>query len=144
MNIEDASASASITSESEIINDNYSDSDSDSDSDSSVDTDCDDYESLRISKNTAKQFLQNAAAQSTEPETFGWTVNSIEDTITRFRLKKLKSTNQRVYYYDAVYHYIWEHNEGVLKCPLPSIAATLRRVNEINELSFLEQPSEFW
>lgn len=115
----------------------------DSRSISTVETEYDDeYESLKMFR--VPRTFPTAAASQLEPETFGWELTSIEDTIKRFRLKKLKSANHGVYYYDAVYHYIWEHSEGALKCPTASIAAALRISNEIGEEPFLAQPSMFW
>jgi hypothetical protein len=115
----------------------------DSRSISTVETEYDDeYESLKMSR--VPRTFPPAAASRLEPETFGWEMNSIEDTIKRFRLKKLKSANHCVYYYDVVYHYIWEHSEDALKCPTASIAAALRMMNEIGEEPFLAQPSVFW
>ena len=112
----------------------------DSRSISTVETEYDDeYESLKITR-----MLRTFPPPASESETFGWEMNSIEDTIKRFRLKKLKSANHGVYYYDAVYHYIWEHGGLVLRCPPPQTAAVLRKLNEIGEEPFLGQPSEFW
>jgi hypothetical protein len=107
---------------------------------STVETEYDDeYESLKLTR--APRTFSHPIS---EPETFGWVADSIEDTIKRFRLKRLKSANHGAYYYDAVYHYIWEHSGGSLKCPSASIASALRMANEIGEEPFLEQPNMFW
>ena len=112
----------------------------DSRSISTAETEYDDeYESLKITRT-----LRTFTLPVSEPETFGWEMNSIEDTIKRFRLKKLKSANHGVYYYDAVYHYIWEHGGSALRAPPPQTVAVLRKLNEIDEEPFLGQPSEFW
>ena len=138
--VEQETAQETLAVESSETDSVFEDGAYDDQSISTVETEYDDeYESLKITR-TLRTFPRPAS----EPETFGWEMNSIEDTIKRFRLKKLKSSNHGIYYYDAVYHYIWEHSEGALKCPTANIAAALRMVNEIGEEPFLAQPSMFW
>ncbi len=104
-------------------------------------TECDDFEYI-----ISNGFSNRCWKDEEEAETFGWTVNPIENTIKRFRLKKLKSVNQKNYLYDNVYHYIWEFNQDVKALIKPSndLCMRLRALNEIASEPFLEQPIEFW
>lgn len=86
-------------------------------------------------------------------ETFGWESGDLsvfaQNAIKRFRLKKLKSLNDKMYFFDRVYYYIWEYSkdesnaEHLLK-PSEEVCKKLRNMNEIVEEPYLMQPDEFW
>lgn len=70
--------------------------------------------------------------------------------IKRFRLKKLKSPNEDIFYYDKVYHFIWKlqkytdsTEEDLVKIN-DEMYAVLRKLNSIQFEPFLEQPNTFW
>jgi hypothetical protein len=117
---------------------------SESDSDCSTEYN-EEYESIGYTT-AIPSFLNRCWSDKSDPETFGWPVNPIENTIKRFRLKKLKSVNQKIYMYDNVYHYIWElnHDASVLIKPASELSMRLRNLNEITAEPFLAQPNEFW
>lgn len=86
-------------------------------------------------------------------ETFGWENDDLsvyaQNAIKRFRLKKLKSLNDKAYYFDSVYKFIWQYykdesNEEHLLKPSDEICKKLRVMNEIRAEPYLMQPEEFW
>jgi hypothetical protein len=90
-----------------------------------------------------------------EEELFGWDGGSdrtqyAQNAIKRFRLKKLKSQNDTIYYFDNVYYFIWKYemdssmNEERLVRPDESVCGELRELNDILFKPFLDQPQEFW
>jgi hypothetical protein len=132
--------------ESESVYESVSQSSSDSESDSDCSTEYDEeYESIGY-RTAIPSFLNRCWRDDDEAEAFGWPVNPIENTIKRFRLKKLKSVNQKIYLYDNVYHYIWELNQtaSALVKPTSELSMRLRNLNEITAEPFLAQPDEFW
>jgi hypothetical protein len=86
-------------------------------------------------------------------ETFGWENDDLsvfaQNAIKRFRLKKLKSLNEKAYYLDNVYYFIWEYSKEIsnaehLLKPSDEICKKLRVLNEIMGEPYLVQPEEFW
>jgi hypothetical protein len=70
--------------------------------------------------------------------------------IKRFRLKKLKSPNEDIYYYDKIYHFIWKlkkyedsKEEDLIRIST-EMYDILRKLNNIYYEPFLEQPEIFW
>ncbi len=117
-------------------------------------TDEDEYEDISYSKKTLKQIVESFREDEELLETFGWdgyknlSVFATE-AIKRFRLKKLKSLNDKTYYFDNVYYYIWQYskdesNEEHLIRPSDDMCRKLRSINEIRWEPFFVQPAEFW
>ncbi len=112
-------------------------------------------DNARLEKKDIAKVIKMIRSEKSEPETFGWDGGDdptvfAQRAIKRFRLKKLKSLNGRVYCYDKVTYYIWEYvkdsKTGVERLVKPSEeeCVMLRKANEISYEPYLTQPDEFW
>jgi hypothetical protein len=117
-------------------------------------TDEEEYEDISYSKKTLSEIMKAFKNDESLLETFGWDGYKnmsvfAEEAIKRFRLKKLKSLNDRAYYFDNVYYYIWQYykddnGDEHLMRPNDDICKKLRSLNEIRWEPFFVQPDEFW
>lgn len=122
-------------------------------SDNDLDYYSDEVEKISYSKQSKRTLY--IKEDETEDEIFGWNLGNdptvyAQRAIKRFRLKRLKSFNKEVYYYDNVSYHIWQYSKdsttGVEKLLKPSddICKKLREVNEIRYEPYMWQPEEFW
>ncbi len=112
-----------------------------------------DDDEVVLSRKTIMDLVSAIKKDSKLVETFGWESDDLsmfaQNAIKRFRLKKLKSLNEKTYYFDSVYYFIWEYfkdesNAEHLLKPSEDVYKKLRNMNEIIEEPYLVQPDEFW
>jgi hypothetical protein len=103
-----------------------------------------DYERIKVNK---KRVI-NKTDTTVRPIEWDCETESIQGMIKRFRLKKLKSLDEKIYYYDNVSYFIWEYinvaeTERLVK-PSDEVCAKLRQKNNIMYEPYLHQTPEFW
>ena len=121
--------------------------------DSGSDTESISDDEVVLSRKTIDDLMTAIKKDDKLVETFGWENDDLsvyaQNAIKRFRLKKLKSLNDKAYYFDSVYKFIWQYykdesNEEHLLKPSDDICKKLRVMNEIRAEPYLMQPDEFW
>ena len=131
--------------EPEVEPENYPQSDSDLESISD--------DEVVLSRKTIVDLMNAIKKDDKLVETFGWENDDLsvyaQNAIKRFRLKKLKSLNDKAYYFDTIYKFIWQYHkdesnaEHLLK-PSDEVCKKLRAMNGIVSEPYLMQPEEFW
>ena len=98
--------------------------------------------------NITKKRVVNKMVTTVRPIEWHNETESISGMIKRFRLKKLKSLDEKIYYYDNVSYFIWEYinilEEERLVKPSEEVCVILRQKNNIRYEPYLHQTPEFW
>jgi hypothetical protein len=98
--------------------------------------------------NITKKRVVNKTVATARPIEWHNETESISGMIKRFRLKKLKSLDEKIYYYDNVSYFIWEYinllEEERLVKPSEEVCVILRQLNKIKYAPYLHQTPEFW
>lgn len=96
---------------------------------------------------TNKRVIRNKTNETIKPIEWDCETETISGMIQRFRLKMLKSLDEKIYYYDNVSYFIWEYiktDEEKLVKPSEEVCVKLRQKNHIRYEPYLHQTPEFW